>query len=164
AAQAGDLVHQRRHVLALQLLLALLEPARQLVALALQLCAVFAQLLHQPGRLLDPLREPVEVRRHHRRGLVHLSLKRPPHEPATAATIFSWIAWTSASVSVRSGRWNSSANARLFIPSGVPGPEYTSNSSIDASSAPPACSSACSSCRWVTPAGTKNARSRRTGG
>ena len=64
---------------------------------------------------------PVEIGLHHQ-GLAHRSLNRPPHDFVTAATIRSWMVWTSASVRVRSGFWNWSAYAMLFIPVGVPGP------------------------------------------
>src|SRR5438093_1172432 len=151
-------------VLPAQPVLQLAHAPRQLVALLTESIVVGAQLLDHPGGPLDAVRQAVEIRKSGGRGLAHRSLNRPPHCFTTASTIRSWMAWTSDSVRVRSGCWNWSANARLFIPSSVPGPTYTSNSSIEASCSPAASMSTRSTCPWVVPCGRKNARSRRTGG
>src|SRR5262249_2047323 len=120
-AQRLQVGEQGVHVLALELLLGAFQPPRVLLALAHEPSVLLAQPLHQRGRLLHALGEQVEVGVHHGR-FVHFSLSRAPRRAAAAAGVRSWIVWPPASASVRSGCWNWSANARLFMPSGVPGP------------------------------------------
>src|SRR5215831_13593055 len=107
--QRRQLLKQRRRVLPLQLVVNVLTAAGQFVALALELRAIVAQLLHQGRGALHALRQPVEIGCRHRRCLVHRVLNWPPITLATAATIRSWRSWISPSVSVRSGFWKRSA-------------------------------------------------------
>src|SRR5258706_11617709 len=102
-------------VLTLELALGFLQPRAHLLALALESQLVVLEALNQRRGLLDSLGEQVEIGTHHR-GFGHFSLKRPPYWSATAAAILSCDAWISDSESVRSGCWNWSAYARLFIP------------------------------------------------
>src|SRR4029079_4453914 len=102
--------------------LGFLQPAREILAFALESLVLFAQPLHQRRRAFHALGQPVQIGVHRRKAFSHRSLSRPPHSLATAAVMRSWTAWTSVSSSVRSGCWNWSANARLLMPSGVPCP------------------------------------------
>src|SRR5207244_3616335 len=102
--------------------LRLLEPARQTIALVAKLIALRAQRAQRDRRLLDALSEPLELLRPRARLVPRCSLSWPPRRFPAAATIRSCVPWTWTSVSVRSGFWNLSANARLFMPGGAWGP------------------------------------------
>ena len=84
--QRRELLDHGTRVLPLELALEVLEALRQLIALGLEPGAIVAQLLDEAGCSLDALREPVEVVLYGN-GFGHLSLSRPPHSFATAATI-----------------------------------------------------------------------------
>src|SRR5258705_12752429 len=78
---------QLAEILPAQLLVDVLRAPRQLVAFLLEPVAVGAQLLNHARGPLDAVRETIEIRKHHGRGFVHRSLKRPPHCCSTALTM-----------------------------------------------------------------------------